>query len=77
MFTRLSNALLSWGFFSSRSDSSMFLYFGRTTTLIVLVYVDDILITGSSKTQIADLVAKLHSSFALHDLGLLACFLGI
>ncbi|KAL5537784.1 hypothetical protein UlMin_045380 [Ulmus minor] len=76
-FTRLSNALLSWGFVSSRSDSSMFLCFGRTTTLIVLVYVDDILITGSSNTQIADLVAKLHSSFALRDLGLLAYFLGI
>ena len=69
-FTRLSNALLSWGFVSSKSDNSMFLFFGQTSTLIVLVYVDDILITRSSKAQIVDLVAKLHSAFALHDIGL-------
>ena len=39
-FTRLSNALLSWGFVSSKSDNSMFLFFGQTSTLIVLVYVE-------------------------------------
>ncbi|KAF8370088.1 hypothetical protein HHK36_031877 [Tetracentron sinense] len=59
------------------SDNSMFLLFGQSSTLIVQVYVDDILITGSSKAQIADLIAKLNSTFALRDLGLLTYFLGI
>ena len=61
----------------SRTDSSMFLHFGKATTLIVLVYVDDIIITGSSSTQISSLIAKLDSVFALRDLGQLSFFLSI
>ena len=61
----------------SRSDSSMFLHFGQVTTLIVLVYVDDIIITDSSSTPISSLIAKLDSVFALRDLGQLSFFLGI
>ena len=55
----------------------MFLHFGQATTLIVLVYVDDIIITGSFSTQIFSLIAKLDSIFALRDLGQLSFFLGI
>ena len=61
----------------SRTDSSMFLHFGKAITLIVLVYVDDILVTGSSSTQISSLIAKLDSVFALRDLGQLSFFLSI
>ena len=76
-FQRLNSILLQWGFNMSRTDSSMFLHFGKATTLIVLVYVDDILVTGSSSTQISSLIAKLDSVFALRDLGQLSFFLGI
>jgi histone deacetylase 1/2 len=76
-FQRLSSTLLQWGFSTSRTDSSMFISFGQSTTLIVLIYVDDILITGSSHMQIASLIAKLNSEFALRDLGRLTYFLGI
>ncbi|RVX04841.1 Retrovirus-related Pol polyprotein from transposon RE1 [Vitis vinifera] len=76
-FTKLSSALLSWGFNSSRTDSSMFVHFGRHSTLIVLVYVDDIIVTGSSPVLIQQLIHKLHSLFALRDLGQLSYFLGI
>ncbi|KAJ9695793.1 hypothetical protein PVL29_010991 [Vitis rotundifolia] len=76
-FQRLSSALLQWGFNMSRTDSSMFLHFGQATTLIILAYVDDIIITGSSSTQISSLIAKLDSIFALRDLGPLSFFLGI
>ena len=55
----------------------MFLKFGKTNTLIVLVYVDDILVTGSSPTQIDELITQLHSSFAMRDLGQISYFLGI
>ena len=68
-FQRLSSALIQCGFNNSRTDSSMFLLFGESTTLIVLVYVDDIIITGCSSTQISSLIAKLDSIFALRDLG--------
>jgi histone deacetylase 1/2 len=76
-FQRLSSALLQWGFSNSRTDSSMFLHFGASTTLIVLIYVDDILITGSSSQHISSLITKLDSVFALRDLGRLSYFLGI
>ena len=55
----------------------MFLHFDASTTLIVLIYVDDILITGSSSHQISSLITKLDSVFALRDLGQLFYFLGI
>ena len=76
-FQRLSSALLQWGFHSSRTDSSMFIHFGNSSTLIVLIYVDDIIIIGSSSTQISSLIAKLNSVFALRDLGKLSYFLGL
>jgi histone deacetylase 1/2 len=76
-FQRLNSALLQWGFSTSKTDSSMFISFGQSTTLIVLIYVDDILITGSSHIQVASLIAKLNSEFALRDLGRLTYFLGI
>ena len=44
---KLSNCLLQWGFSSSKSDTSLFvLYFGSSIT-ILLIYVDDIIVTGS------------------------------
>jgi histone deacetylase 1/2 len=59
-FQRLNSAILQWGFNTSRIDSSMFISFGQSTTLIVLIYVDDILITDSSHIQVASLIAKLN-----------------
>ncbi|XP_068636011.1 uncharacterized protein [Aristolochia californica] len=76
-FQRLSSALLQWGFSNSRTDNSMFLRFGKATTLIVLVYVDDIIIIGSSSRHISSLIVQLDSVFALRDLGQLSYFLSI
>ena len=55
----------------------MFISFGEYATLIFLIYVDDILITSSLHVQVASLIAKLNSEFALRDLGRLTYFLGI
>ena len=49
-FQRLSSAILRWEFSNSRTNSSMFLHFGESTTLIVLVYVNDIIINDNSST---------------------------
>ncbi|XP_028108478.1 uncharacterized protein LOC114307280 [Camellia sinensis] len=43
----------------------------------LLVYVDDILITGNSSSHIQSLISHMHSVFALKDLGLVSYFLGI
>lgn len=43
----------------------------------MLVYVDDLLLTGSSSQLVTQVVTQLSSSFALKDLGSLHFFLGI
>ncbi|KAL6347994.1 hypothetical protein AAG906_037723 [Vitis piasezkii] len=44
---------------------------------VVLVYIDDIIVTGSSSLLIEQLISSLNSCFALKDLGPLNFFLGI
>jgi len=48
-FQKLSTTLVRMGFSSSKSDISLFTRFTPADTIFLLVYVDDILITGSSK----------------------------
>ncbi|RVW61233.1 Retrovirus-related Pol polyprotein from transposon RE1 [Vitis vinifera] len=55
----------------------MFVYCNNSAMLVVLVYVDDIIVTGSSSLLIEQLISSLNSCFALKDLGLLNFFLGI
>ena len=45
--------------------------------MYMLIYVDDIIITGSSPKALTSLVRCLHEAFALKDLGDLHYFLGI
>ncbi|KAH1122317.1 hypothetical protein J1N35_005477 [Gossypium stocksii] len=45
--------------------------------VLIIVYVDDIVITGSSNDEIGSIVRQLHSKFALKDMGQLNFFLGI
>ena len=75
-FDKLSHALLQWGFQASRADSSMFFWHSATDVLILLVYVDDLLVTGSN-SQVFSFISYLNSTFAIHDLGRLNYFLGI
>lgn len=76
-FNRLRKALLSWGFVNSKSDLSLFIYKKNDVLLLLLVYADDILITGNSPSLIAQLTADLNAQFALKVLGSLHYFLGI
>jgi hypothetical protein len=76
-FERLKATLLTFGFKSSRCDPSLFTLHTKTQCIFILVYVDDIIITGNSTTAIQQLVHKLNSEFSLKDLGKLDYFLGI
>lgn len=76
-FQALSSALLSQGFKASCYDPSLFILASQGASLIVLIYVDDIIVTGSSATLVHSFIASLQHKFALKDLGWLHYFLGI
>jgi hypothetical protein len=76
-FTRLSRTLLELGFVSSSVDSSLFMFHHGNVHLYLLIYGDDILITGTSSSHIASVIHQLQQVFKLKDLGNLHFFLGI
>ncbi|XP_026384850.1 uncharacterized protein LOC113280444 [Papaver somniferum] len=76
-FAKLSSVLLSEGFAKSLCDNSLFTYHRGTTPIFVLVYVDDIIITGTDNNFLNSLKLRLASHFSIKDLGSLKYFLGI
>ena len=76
-FTKLNSYLLTFGFQNSWVDTSLFFHHTATDLLIILIYVDDILITGSSTTQVFSFIKHLNNTFTLRDLGNLNYFLGV
>lgn len=76
-FQRLSTVLHRFGFSGSRTDPSLFILKTGRTRIYILVYVDDIIITGNDDAMIAHLIQHLGSTFSIKDLGQLHYFLGI
>ncbi|KAH9693065.1 retrovirus-related pol polyprotein from transposon RE1 [Citrus sinensis] len=76
-FDKLKSALYSWGFNNSKCDTSLFFRKNNAEMVIILVYVDDIIVTGSDNKGIEGVIGKLSEAFALKDLGNLSYFLGI
>lgn len=76
-YSRLSTKLQQLGFAPSKSDTSLFIYNKSNTSIFVLIYVDDIIVTSSSNEAVKALLTDLNSEFALKDLGDLHFFLGI
>lgn len=69
--------MVEWGFHNALSDPSLFLRETEDGLIYVLVYVDDILITGDCPKRIEQLIKKMNSVFALKILRLVYHFLGI
>ena len=76
-YEELKRTLLAAGFRNSVADTSLFVYTQNCHHVYVLVYVDDILVTGSSITLVNKIIATLASRFSIKDLGNLFYFLGI
>ena len=70
-------ALIQFGLSKSKFDYSLFVKGSSSTFVTLLVYVDDIVITGPSLDLIATLKTFLHSKFKLKKLGPLKYFLGL
>jgi len=76
-FSKLASSLISFGFKPTRCDTSLFVHATPKFITYILVYVDDIIITGISNSAIQYVISKLHSLYPLKDLGTLHFFLGI
>jgi hypothetical protein len=76
-FDKFSKAVASHGMTRSQADHSVFFKKTKTGIVILVVYVDDIVITGSDKEGIQILINHLSSSFLTKYLGKLRYFLGI
>lgn len=76
-FSKLSDRLLTLGFQSSKSDSSLFNLQTASTAIYILIFVDDIIVTSTSFSVISDFIVALGLYFLVKDLGPLHYFLGI
>ncbi|CAM8885096.1 unnamed protein product [Rhodiola kirilowii] len=76
-FSKFADALSSYGFLQSPNDHSLFTFDHNGDFLILLVYVDDVVLTGTSTSQIDKVKAYIHVEFQIKDLGYLKYFLGI
>lgn len=76
-FLTIQSTLLSLGFTQSKADHSFFFQHTKTDTTYLLLYVDDILISGNSSSRIQSIIDQLHQKFSLKDLGEVTHFLGI
>jgi Reverse transcriptase (RNA-dependent DNA polymerase) len=76
-FTKIKTFLLTQGFRCSHVDNSLFISCNHHTTIFLLVYVDDILISGNCSANVTSLITTLQSEFSIKDLGSLNYFLGL
>ena len=76
-FAKLSTALQNYGFQQSYSDYSLFTLQKGAVQLRVLVYVDDLIISGSHPVDIQKFKDYLSTCFHMKDLGSLKYFLGV
>lgn len=76
-FAKLTSALNYKGFNSSLNDHSLFIKKDRVSISIVVVYVDDIVLTRNNTAELTELKTFLDVEFKIKDLGDLHYFLGL
>ncbi|KAM2884753.1 hypothetical protein COP2_012021 [Malus domestica] len=75
-YEKLYSALSSFGFHGSQNDHSLFVK-KDPTLVFILIYVDDILVTGPDAQACQATISQLSALFPIKDLGPLHYFLGI
>jgi hypothetical protein len=76
-FHQFSSFLLHLGFTCNTIDSSIFVYARSNFILDLLLYVDDIVVTGNKTHFLQNFIQQLHREFSTNDLGTLNYFLGL
>ncbi|XP_071700361.1 uncharacterized mitochondrial protein AtMg00810-like [Rutidosis leptorrhynchoides] len=74
---KLTCSLIEYGFVQSKNDYSLFVKSDDESFVGLLVYVDDIVVTGSHVSEIDKVKKFLSTKFMIKDLGVLKYFLGI
>ncbi|KAI0502019.1 hypothetical protein KFK09_016964 [Dendrobium nobile] len=76
-FETFTGFLYHFGFKTSNADPSLLIYSKNSSLMYILVYVDDIILTGNNSSTITALLDSLHKRFNMRNLGSLHQFLGI
>ena len=76
-YAKIDSFLLSLNFVRCKSDPNVYLKLIHGSLMIIVLYVDDLLITGISKDKIASWKDAMNHSFSMTNLGLLSQFLGL
>lgn len=76
-YMELKGYLVSLGFKNSLADTSLFILQHDKLLVYVLVYVDDIIITGNNTKAVEEVIRNLATRFSVKDMGNLSYFLGI
>lgn len=76
-FTSALYGLKRFGYRQSNSDHTLFLKRRGKKITCLLIYVDDMIITGDDEDEIKNLKSRLFREFEMKDLGRLKYFLGI
>ncbi|GJT98308.1 ribonuclease H-like domain, reverse transcriptase, RNA-dependent DNA polymerase [Tanacetum coccineum] len=74
---KLDNTLKSLDFKKCALEQAIYTKTSRDSTLLIGVYVDDLIITGTPRKEIDKFKAQMGEKFEMSDLGLLAYYLGI
>ncbi|GJR94616.1 retrovirus-related pol polyprotein from transposon TNT 1-94 [Tanacetum coccineum] len=70
-YHKFTTFLRSLNFRQSKVDHSLFIYEAGSIMVVVLIYVDDVIITGNNLTKIQETKKQLDGEFNIKDLGLL------
>ncbi|OMO98638.1 hypothetical protein CCACVL1_04141 [Corchorus capsularis] len=76
-FEKFNDTMKQIGFLQSANDSALFHLSSKQGTILLLIYVDDMIITGDDSKGIEQLKQHLFDKFEMKDLGFLRYFLGI
>ncbi|XP_072064209.1 uncharacterized protein [Arachis hypogaea] len=76
-FDKFSTTICSLGFISSPHENALFIRKSDRGVVLLLLYVDDMIITGDDVDGISDLKTSLQRTFEMKDLGSLSYFLGL
>jgi hypothetical protein len=74
---KLDDTLLSLGFRRTPLEHAIYVWWNSNVQLVVGVYVDDLIITGSDRDNIRSFKEEMAAMFKMSNIGLLHYYLGI